>query len=158
LYENEHGAYELDVIPQFAPQINEGTHVNAPSIEEYRVMLLALDPYWTDKSEIDGDIPMAREKNLFEFPIELTENFEFSRLIAGDVIEIENNGDVALGAVITINANGILVTPRLYNVTTQEYFALNGTSATGTTLTTSTGRAKKLVEQDDGDGWYSIMA
>ena len=157
LYENEHGAYELDVIPQFSPQINEGTYVGAPSIEEYRVMLLALDPYWTDKSEIDAEIPMAREENLFEFPLEITDNFEFSRLIAGDVIEIQNNGDVAVGAVFTINVNGILVNPRLYNVITQEYFALNGTFTTGTKLRISTLRGKKRVEQDDGDGWYNIM-
>ena len=157
LYENEHGAYELDVIPQFAPQINEGTYVSAPSIEEYRVMLLALDPYWTDKSEIDAEIPMAREENLFEFPLEITDDFEFSRLIAGDVIEIQNNGDVAVGAVFTINVNGILKNPRLYNVITQEYFELNGTFTTGTRLRISTVRGKKRVEQDDGDGWYNIM-
>lgn len=158
-YENEHGTYELDVIPQFAPQINEGAYVNSPSIDEYRLMLLALDPYWTDKSEIDAEIPMAREENLFEFPLEITNEFEFSRMIAGDVIEIQNNGDVAVGAVFTINANGILKNPRLYNVITQEYFALNGTFTTGTKLRISTLRGKKRVEEDtgDGQGYKNIM-
>ena len=120
-------------------------------------MLLALDPYWTDKSEIDAEIPMAGEENLFEFPLEITDNFEFSRLVAGDVIEIQNNGDVAVGAVFTINVNGILVNPRLYNVITQEHFALNGTFTNGTRLRISTLRGNKRVEQDDGDGWYNIM-
>lgn len=156
-YENEHGQYEIDVIPVFAPIINEATYIGNGLISDMQVIFDALDPLWTDKPEIDAEIPMAREENLFEFPLEITDNFEFSRLIAGDVIEIQNNGDVAVGAVFTINVNGILVNPRLYNVITQEYFALNGTFTTGTRLRISTVRGKKRVEQDDGDGWYNIM-
>jgi len=157
LYENNVGTYQIDVIPEIAPSMNESTYLNVKQLDSFTIVLKALDPYWTDKSEIDAEIPMAREENLFEFPLEITDNFEFSRLIAGDVIEIQNNGDVAVGAVFTINVNGILVNPRLYNVITQEYFALNGTFATGTRLRISTVRGKKRVEQDDGDGWYNIM-
>lgn len=159
LYENEHGAYEIDVIPQFAPQINEGVYVESPSMDEYRIILMALDPYWSDKSDIDAEIPMAREEKLLEFPLEITDDFEFSRLIAGDVIEIENKGDVPTGAVFTINVNGILVNPRLYNVITQEYFALNGTFTTGSKIRISTLRGKKRVEEDkgDGQGYKNIM-
>src|SRR5690625_4534613 len=157
LYENIVGTYYIDVISEIAPSMNESTYLNVKQLDSFTIVLKALDPYWTDKSEIDAEIPMAREENLFEFPLEITDNFEFSRLIAGDVIEIQNNGDVAVGAVFTINVNGILVNPRLYNVITQEYFALNGTFATGTRLRISTVRGKKRVEQDDGDGWYNIM-
>lgn len=156
-YENDIGVYEIDVIPEFPPTINANDLKGQPRTKPYQIVLKALDPYWTDKSEIDAEIPMAREENLFEFPLEITNDFEFSRLIAGDVIEIQNNGDVAVGAVFTINVNGILVNPRLYNVITQEYFALNGTFTTGTKLRISTVRGKKRVEQDDGDGWYNIM-
>lgn len=157
LYENNVGTYQIDVIPEIAPSMNESSYLNVKQLESFTIVLKALDPYWTDKSEIDAEIPMAREENLFEFPLEITDNFEFSRLIAGDVIEIQNNGDVAVGAIFTINVNGILVNPRLYNVITQEYFALNGTFTTGTRLRISTVRGKKRVEQDDGDGWYNIM-
>ena len=157
IYVNEVGEYHIDVIPEFLPRFNEDALKDIARADSFTVTLKALDPYWTDKSEIDAEIPMAREENLFEFPLEITEEFEFSRLIAGDVIEIHNNGDVAVGAVFTINVNGILVNPRLYNVITQEYFALNGTFTTGTRLRISTVRGKKRVEQDDGDGWYNIM-
>ena len=156
-YANDIGQYQIDVIPEFLPRFNEAELKGFGSGDSFTVVLKALDPYWTDKSEIDAEIPMAREENLFEFPLEITDDFEFSRLIAGDVIEIQNNGDVAVGAVFTINVNGILVNPRLYNVITQDYFALNGTFTTGTRLRISTLRGKKRVEQDDGDGWYNIM-
>ena len=156
-YANDIGQYQIDVIPEFLPRFNEAELKGFGSGDSFTVVLKALDPYWTDKSEIDAEIPMAREENLFEFPLEITDNFEFSRLIAGDVIEIQNNGDVAVGAVFTISVNGILINPRLYNVITQEYFALNGTFTTGTRLRISTVRGKKRVEQDDGDGWYNIM-
>ena len=138
----------------------------APSFKEsdggsydkpFSVTLKALDPYFTDKSEIDAEIPMARIEPMFEFPLNITNNFEFAKLIAGDVIEIQNNGDVSVGAVFTINANGPLVNPRIYNVITQQYFALKGTFMTGTILRISTVRGKKKVEQNDGDGWFNIM-
>src|SRR5690625_525431 len=159
LYENNVGTYQIDVIPEIAPSMNESTYLNVKQLDSFTIVLKALDPYWTDKSEIDAEIPMAREENLFEFPLEITDNFEFSRLIAGDVIEIQNNGDVAVGAVFTINVNGILVNPRLYNVITQEYFALNGTFTTGTKIRISTLRGKKRVEEDkgDGQGYKNIM-
>ena len=156
-YTNDIGQYQIDVIPEFLPRFNEAELKGFGSGDSFTVVLKALDPYWTDKSEIDAEIPMAREENLFEFPLEITDNFEFSRLVAGDVIEIYNNGDVAVGAVFTIDVNGILVNPKLYNVITQEYFALNGTFTNGTRLRISTVRGKKRVEQDDGDGWYNIM-
>ena len=156
-YINEWGTYDIDVIPQLAPIFSEGTFYTAGPRVAYKFILKALDPYWTDKSEIDAEIPMARVKPMMEFPLNITENFEFARLIAGDVIEIQNNGDVATGAVFTINVNGPLVNPRLYNVRTQEFFKLNGTFITGTQLRISTLRGKKKVEQNDGDGWYNIM-
>lgn len=150
-YEKE---FVIDVEVEHAPNFDME---NTKRSQKFQLMLKALDPYWTDKSEIDAEIPMAGEENLFEFPLEITDNFEFSRLVAGDVIEIHNNGDVAVGAVFTINVNGILVNPKLYNVITQEYFALNGTFTNGTRLRISTLRGNKRVEQDDGGGWYNIM-
>lgn len=152
-YENEHGTYSIDVIPEMPPTFQIGNKTGQP----YQITLKALDPYWTDKSEIDAEIPMARIEPMLTFPLEITPDFEFAHLIAGDVIEIHNNGDVAVGAVFAINVGGPLVNPRLYNVLTQEYFALNGTFMTGTKLRISTLRGKKRVEQDDGDGWYNIM-
>lgn len=157
IYKNELGMYEIDVIPQLSPVFSEGSFYNAGARLAYKIILKALDPYFTDKSEIDAEIPMARIEPMFSFPLEITKNFEFARLIAGDVIEIQNNGDVAVGAVFTIDVNGPLVNPRLYNVITQDYFALKGTFMTGTKLRISTVRGKKKVEQNDGDGWFNIM-
>lgn len=155
-YYNDNGTYEIDVIPESIPLI-ESEGKGFRTIKSYQIVLTALDPYWTDKSEIDAEIPMARIEPMLTFPLEITPDFEFAHLIAGDVIEIHNGGDVAVGAVFTINVGGPLVNPRLYNVLTQEYFALNGTFVTGTKLRISTLRGKKRVEQDDGDGWYNIM-
>lgn len=159
LYENDVGAYQIDVIPEFVPKFGDNEVKGIRRLAPFTIILKALDPYWTDKSEIDAEIPMAREEALLEFPLEITNDFEFSRLIAGDVIEIQNNGDVSVGAVFTINVNGILKNPRLYNVLTQEYFALNGTFVTGTKIRISTLRGKKRVEEDtgDGQGYRNIM-
>lgn len=156
-YTNDIGTYEIDCIPEFIPRINEQGYKGVRRTKPYEVILKALDPYWTDKSEIDAEIPMARVEPLFSFPLNITNTFEFAQLIAGDVIEIQNNGHVSVGAVFTINVNGPLVNPRIYNVITQEYFALKGTFMTGTKLRISTVRGKKKVEQNDGSGWYNIM-
>lgn len=157
VYQNDNGTYQIDCIPEFPPTIQEQELKGIRVAKPYKIILKALDPYFTDKSEIDAEIPMARIEPMFSFPLEITKNFEFARLIAGDVIEIQNNGDVAVGAVFTIDVNGPLVNPRLYNVITQDYFALKGTFMTGTKLRISTVRGKKKVEQNDGDGWFNIM-
>lgn len=156
-YSNDIGNYEIDCIPEFLPKINEQDYQGSHRAKKFTLSLKALDPYWTDKSEIDAEIPMARIEPLFSFPLNITNTFEFAQLIAGDVIEIQNNGHVSVGAVFTIDVNGPLVNPRLYNVITQDYFALKGTFMTGTKLRISTVRGKKKVEQNDGDGWYNIM-
>lgn len=156
LYENDYGTYEIDAIPEFIPTFQEREQ-GPVTLQPYQILLKALDPYWKDKSEIDSEIPMAKVYPKMTFPLNLTPDFEFARLVAGDVIEIQNNGHVAVGAVFTINVNGPLVNPRLYNVVTQEYFALNGTFMTGSKLRISTVRGQKRVEQDDGDGWFNIM-
>lgn len=153
-YENNIGTYEIDVIPEIPPYFNED---EITIRQPYEIVMQALDPYWKDKSEIDSEIPMSKVYPKMTFPLNLTPDFEFARLVAGDVIEIQNNGHVAVGAVFTITVNGPLVNPRLYNVVTQEYFALNGTFMTGSKLRISTVRGQKRVEQDDGDGWYNIM-
>lgn len=154
-YENNIGTYQIDVIPELSPTFNETAKSGIG--QPFMISLKALDPYFTDKSEIDAEIPMARTEPKMTFPLRITKDFKFASLIAGDVIEIQNNGDVAVGAVFTINVNGPLVKPRLYDVITQQYFALNGSFITGTRLRISTIRGKKKVEQNDGDGWYNIM-
>ena len=86
VYFNNIGEYQIDVIPEFLPAFNESSMRGINRASLFTVQLKALDPYWTDKSEIDAEIPMTREENLFEFPLEITDNFEFSRLIAGEVL------------------------------------------------------------------------
>jgi len=154
LYEEDGKMFSIDVEIEHGPDFDMD---KSNITQKFKLLLKALDPYWTDKSEIDAEIPMARIEPLFSFPLNITNTFEFAQLIAGDVIEIQNNGHVSVGAVFTINVNGPLVNPRLYNVITQDYFALKGTFMTGTKLRISTVRGKKKVEQDDGDGWYNIM-
>lgn len=157
VYQNDNGTYQIDCMPEYLPMIDEKSLKGIDNAKTFTLSLKALDPYFTDKSEIDAEIPMARIEPFFSFPLEITNTFEFAQLIAGDVIEIQNNGHVSVGAVFTINVNGPLVNPRIYNVITQEYFALKGTFMTGTKLRISTVRGKKKVEQDDGNGWYNIM-
>lgn len=156
-YETKKGIYEIDVIPEFLPQFNDGQTGGIKTGSSFRVILKALDPYLIDKSEIDAEIPMTIEEKLLTFPFEITENFVFSQLIAGDVIEIRNNGDVSVGAVFTINVNAPLVNPQIFNVITREYFKIRGSFITGTKIRVSTLRGDKRVEQNDGDGWYNIM-
>ena len=155
VYTSDIGEYQIDVIPENAPVFKEsdGGVYDKP----FEIMLKALDPYWIDKSEINTEIPMARIEPIMEWPLEISAAYEFAQLIAGDIIEVWNNGDVAVGAVFTITVGGPLVNPRIYNVLSQEYFAFNSTFVAGAQLRISTVRGSKRVEQNDGAGWYNIM-
>ncbi len=122
-YKRHDKEYMIDVLIERAPKFVD-TETNFA--ENYMIQLTAMNPYWMDTSFYDSLTPLSREVNLFEFPLNITENFEFATIRSGEIIEINNNGDTAVGAVFYMEFIGAVKNPRIYNVLTQEYFGFNG--------------------------------
>lgn len=96
-------------------------------------------------------------EDLFEFPFEVpieyddqeqeyyVEGIPFSEIILGVEKSIINSGDVETGVVITIQINGAVVTPKIYNVDNGEYIIINDTFADGDIITINTIRGQKEI-------------
>ena len=105
-------------------------------------------------------------ENLFEFPfsVEMINNaimgvgvvgtarlseavtgIEFSRIIEDREATIVNYGDVETGGIIRIYADGTVVTPKIFNTKTNEYFILNTTLIGADEVIINTRRGEKSV-------------
>lgn len=145
LYYSRHDKeYMIDVLIERAPKFID-TETNFA--ENYMIQLTAMNPYWMDTSFYDSLIPLSRVVNLFEFPLNITENFEFATISSGEIIEIENNGDAAVGAIFFMEFIGAVKNPRIYNVLTQEYFGFNGDFTPADKFELSTEQGNKYVKK-----------
>ncbi|MDI9491134.1 MAG: phage tail family protein [Bacillota bacterium] len=145
LYYSRHDKeYMIDVLIERAPKFID-TETNFA--ENYMIQLTAMNPYWMDASFYDSLIPLSRVVNLFEFPLNITENFEFATISSGEIIEIENNGDTAVGAVFYMEFIGAVKNPRIYNVLTQEYFGFNGDFTPADKFELSTEQGNKYAKK-----------
>ncbi|MGB4610919.1 MAG: phage tail domain-containing protein [Saccharofermentanales bacterium] len=124
----------------------------------FQIMLKALDPYWCDSTFYDSAISLSSIRNLFEFPLNLTNEFEFATIVSGDIIEIENPGDMDIGAVFYMSMIGPVTTPKIYNILTQEYFGFSGFYGYGVELEFSTVRGKKYAKKINGTTTTNAMS
>ena len=145
LYYSRHDKeYMIDVLIERAPKFID-TETNFA--ENYMIQLTAMNPYWMDTSFYDSLIPLSRVVNLFEFPLNITENFEFATISSGEIIEINNDGDTAVGAVFYMEFIGAVKNPRIYNVLTQEYFGFNGDFTPADKFELSTEQGNKYAKK-----------
>lgn len=85
------------------------------------IILEAFDPYYKDVTEIEAQV--ASGGNLFEFPVNITESFEFDYLNV-DGVTIQNNGDVETP--VTVILDGPKSSPlEIENETTGEKIVLD---------------------------------
>lgn len=142
IYENDIGRYEIDVIPEIVTFVEHEFEVRT---QDYRITWLALDPYWRDSTFYDALIPLSTVIGNLEFPLFITNEFEFATIKSGDIIEIKNNGDVEVGAVFYMRFVGSVQNPRIYNVLTQEFFGFKGTFTPDTEFKISTIKGSKEI-------------
>lgn len=139
--------YEIDVMPITAPKFKtlEANGGRPTELNLFTLDFEAFDPYWKDTSFYNSLIPLSKVVNLFEFPLNITNEFEFATVHSGDIIEIKNNGDKNVGAEFFMSIRTTVENPRIYNVLTQEYFGFEGTYEPGTEFYINTSRGHKRV-------------
>ncbi len=132
-YSREIGAI-LDDIPK----------INTEEIyPEFVISLKCLDPFWVEIG--NANIDVATWENQWEFPWEITNEFEFSTREFNPVAEVQNNGDVSVGATICVTATGAVSGPGIYKVDTGEYIKLNYELQTGDVLVLCTEYGSKTA-------------
>lgn len=155
IYEEGGKKYSIDIEVEHAPMFNSENKSNIT--QEFQIMLKALDPYWRDTSFYDSLIPISTVVNKFRFPLRITNEFVFATMKSGDIVAIDNNGDVEVGAIFNMKIIGEVVNPRIYDVLAQEYFGFKGTYGPGTEFRISTIKGKKEVTKTTDNGVVNAM-
>ncbi|KRM79469.1 hypothetical protein FC84_GL001649 [Lapidilactobacillus dextrinicus DSM 20335] len=132
--------YSIDVLVVKAPEMDDPIK---NITETFTATFLALDPYWQDMSVYNSLIPLAVATKKHHFPLEIVANYEFATLKSGEIVPVENNGDVAVGGTFYITLGAEASDPEIYNVLTQQFFRFKGAYPAGTRFKLVTTRGKK---------------
>lgn len=115
--------------------------------QDFTVQLLCLNPFWRKESETRDDI--ATWIGGFFFPLQITAvnepQWQIGYRQPSLIVNVYNDGDVKAGIRVEFRALGVVGSPSLLNVDTQEFIKLNFTMEAGDVLSVSTGYGEKEV-------------
>ena len=111
--------------------------------QKAQISVICPSPYF--RSTDTTIIKFANLVNLFEFPFSIDKDgIPFSELIISDTT-YNNEGDIDIGMIITLQATQNVFNPIIYNKTTGEQFGLNHTLREGDIITIDTIAGEKSV-------------
>lgn len=112
--------------------------------QKAQISLICPYPYFID---INSDVnEFSITKDNFEFPFSISaEGIPFSDTIINSTRSIINNGDVESGLIIQLHATSTVLTPKIYNEDTNEYFILNVEMHEGDDIIINTNKGEKGV-------------
>lgn len=113
--------------------------------EQMQISIICPDPFFKDTTT--GLYTFSNVVSLFSFPFSIAETpgVPISEISEYVEIAITNNSDYETGVIISMLANGEVVNPTIYNMTTNENFSLNITLQAGDEITIDTRRGHKSV-------------
>ncbi len=107
-----------------------------------QISILCDDPYL--KNEQSSLYEFSWTASYFEFPFSIPEEgIEFSASNNVSSVDVINNGENEVGVEINLTASGAVLNPKIINVLTGEYFALNVDLDEGDVVKITTHRGKK---------------
>lgn len=112
-----------------------------------QITILCTNPYF--KSKNAKTVQISQIQSLFEFPFSIQTPIPFSE-ISNTSHEIVNNGDIKVGAIFRITANGFVDAPKIINVDTNEYFLITAGMSAGEVIEINTIQNEHSVLMGDG--------
>ena len=112
-----------------------------------QITILCTNPYF--KAKDAETVQISQNQSLFEFPFSIQTPIPFSE-ISNTSHEIVNNGDIKVGAIFRITANGYVDAPKIINVDTNEYFLITAGMSAGEVIEINTIQNERSVLMGDG--------
>ena len=113
--------------------------------QTFSVTILCPEPFFKDAQEIIDQVNTIIKNFHFPFAITAADPIPFGYFDSVLELNVENDGDVATGIVITITATGQVDNPTIFNKETREFFGVQTSLEAGDVLTISTERGSKTV-------------
>ncbi len=125
--------------------------------ERFQISLLCASPFFKESSYFISEI--GKILKYFQFPFSYEGPFEFSSYDEYRVSEIMNTGDADTGVLITLEADGTVSNPVIWNSSTREYFGVTVTMNEGDRLEINTVQGEKYVRltRKDAVGYTNII-
>lgn len=117
---------------------------------DFYIAILCPDPLWRDPMETATSI--VSWEGAFEFPVEITSDWEIGRLNKQAEVNVINRGDVTCGCRIVFYATASLTNPSLKNTETEEYIKLKVSLSKGDKLEVTTHYRNKTAYITRADG------
>lgn len=149
-YEVGNKTYAIDVLVDVTPDFDSKQKNLTIG---YVIKLTALQPYWYDITEYNKLIPLSKIDGAMTWPLKLTNNYIFSKLVSGIIVTVNNTGDVPTGAIFTMDISGTVTNLKILNIATNEHFTILGTFTAGQQIVLSTMRGKLAVKRKTTDGY-----
>lgn len=119
--------FYLNVYPTATPTV-EAKKYGA----KFQFSLLAAYPYWCKDDSVSNVLSGIR--GLFKFPWNLTQPYQFGRIIETKFINVYNGGQVSVPYTATFIATGEVVNPKISNAVTGKFVQFKKTLVSGERL------------------------
>lgn len=141
--------YDLSGAEQSKAISGRISHIDMPRFSDQVAMQITLycpQPYWEDAEFVVKYI--SDILNLHHFQITWSEPLPMGVYDLTRTREIINEGDAAVGMIVTITAQGAVRNPTLYNNLTGEYIGIDDALAVGDEVVINTIRGQKSITKN----------
>lgn len=139
-----HEGYKLEFYPDSSIQYSPKEAENNEVMAKFMIQGLSVSPLWGLQSPVET--PVAYTVYGWVLPFVIPEGGLIFGVEQPTVsTQIDNQGDLAIGCTISIEATGSVVNPRIECAETQEVFALNKTLAAGESVIIDTRLGSRSV-------------
>ena len=151
--------YDLSGAEQSKAISGRISRIELPRFTEEAIIQISLycpQPYWEDAAFIVKYI--SDIINAHHFAITWSEPLPMGVYDMTRTREIVNDGDAAVGMIVTITAQGVVKNPALYNNLTGEYIGINDTLAAGDEVVINTIRGQKSITKNGANVLSKLIA
>ena len=119
-------------------------------VQQYTVSLLAMDPYWRDKTETM--IAVANVVGGFHFPLVIPKNkgVHFGIKSKSLIAKVYNRSSIKVGMQITFVAGGTVKNPQLFDINKRTFIKLLCTMEAGEKIVIQTGQDNTVTRIKNG--------
>ena len=144
-------SYKIDGIPDTSIKYGVEMPENNEVMCKFMITLFCPDPMFYDKNDTNMSIAYWEPK--FRFPLAIPKN---KGIIMGlrsssTISTLTNNGAASCGMIVTFEASGTVVNPKLININTQERIQFDHSMTNGEILQVSTVENNKTVRKITGN-------
>lgn len=141
--------YVITFYPGTTIEYSDKTNENNEVVCKFMIEGTAYDPLFKDRNS--SNVAAAHVIPMFHFPLVIPEQPDppggvvFGLIETSLTMNVVNDGSIDTGMVITFSARGSVKNPRITNVNTQDYFALNKQLEAGEVVTINTNVGSKSI-------------